>query len=86
MVTQYPEHEKLHSVKEQSQAIGEFLTWIQEEKGIVLCNYLGPGKIQDVYAPTDANIEKLLAEYFGINLNVLEQEKRQMLNEFRKGN
>jgi hypothetical protein len=28
----YPEHDKLHKIHEQSQAIGEFLEWLQWEK------------------------------------------------------
>ena len=31
------EHEKLEAVKDQSQAIGEFLEWLQYEKHIALC-------------------------------------------------
>lgn len=32
----YPEHEKLRSISDQSQAIGEFLEWLQGEQGVRL--------------------------------------------------
>ena len=35
-VQQYPEHEKLHVIKDQSQACGDFLDWLGSEKRIVL--------------------------------------------------
>lgn len=35
----YPEHEKLDEIKDQSQAIGEFLEWLGREKSIELCEW-----------------------------------------------
>lgn len=96
----YPEHEKLEKVKEQSQTIGEFLEWMNEEKGIVACRWHemqteskddpdGPSSINPSgkityteparYLPANYNIQMLLAEYFEIDLDVIEQEKRAML-------
>lgn len=37
--SQYPEHEKLLAVKEQSQAVGEFLEWLGE-RGVRLMEWL----------------------------------------------
>lgn len=37
-MSQYPEHDKLHAIKAQSQACGEFLKWLESE-GIVLARY-----------------------------------------------
>lgn len=31
---QYPEHEKLSAIKDKSQAIGEFIEWLQNDKGV----------------------------------------------------
>ena len=36
------------------------------------------------YYPASIGIQKLLAEYFNIDLNKIEQEKRQMLDEIRQ--
>jgi len=48
-----------------------------EEKTKHTCNEL---------VPQPLCIEKTLAEYFGIDLKKLEQEKRAMLEEFRQQN
>ena len=32
----YPEHEKLHTVKDKSQMVGEFLEWLRNDKNIIL--------------------------------------------------
>lgn len=58
-----PELDKLTALKERSQPIGEFLEWLSFEKDINL-----PG-----------TIERLLAEYFDIDLDEVEWEKRAIL-------
>jgi hypothetical protein len=87
----YPEHEKLKEVQEKSQAIGDFLEWLGYEKDVTLCEYFEPtreerreeGAIAG-YLPTNKKKMDLLAEYFDIDLNKIEQEKRQMLDELRR--
>ena len=79
----YPEHDKLAKIRDKSQAIGEFLEWLQE-KGIHLGRYV------DDYSThmdtLDSQTNDLLAEYFEIDLNVLEDEKRAMLDAQRAAN
>jgi tRNA(Ile2) C34 agmatinyltransferase TiaS len=75
----YPEHEKLHLIKDKSQAIGEFLEWLQGEQGCVIAQYSG-----DDLHPIDSRNEQLLAYFFEIDLVKLEKEKRAMLDELRK--
>ena len=77
----YPECEKVKSVQPKSQAIGEFLDWLGE-KGIHLAKWGDDDKLW----PFNKNKEELLAEYFEIDLNKVEQEKRQMLEEIRNSN
>jgi hypothetical protein len=36
---QYPECEKMSAVQPKSQAIGEFLNWLRDEKGVQLAKY-----------------------------------------------
>jgi hypothetical protein len=82
-MSEYPEHDKLHAVKDQSQAIGSFLDWLQNERKprTVLAIHEW-----DEWVPTNERIEALLAEYFEIDLKKLEEEKRAMLDELRKAN
>jgi hypothetical protein len=77
---QYPEHDKLEKVQEQSQTIGEFLEWLSSEKEIHLARWHNTCDLRDVH--TDK--EKLLAEFFGIDLKKLEEEKRQMIEVCRQ--
>lgn len=87
----YPEHDKLGEIRDQSQAIGQFL----ESGPYVLAQYLDC----DDYHLTrnganfcdegshlvlvDKSINEVLAEHFGIDLAVLEAEKRAMLEQIR---
>lgn len=100
----YPEHEKLEKVKDQSQAVGEFLEWLRGTDRAI-CQWqdgvTDAGRIANAFSFSDQDlseepnkgwfpvhdpIEKTLAEYFDIDLNKLEKEKRQMLEEIRKPN
>jgi len=96
-MTATPEHEKLHKVQEKSQAIGEFLEWLTEEKRYSICQYVNTiGEVdcegEEIrfpvkgYLPILERIEQLLAEYFDIDLDKLELEKRAMLDELRRPN
>ena len=125
-MSDYPEHNKLSAIKEQSEAIGAFLEWLSEQR-IELARYedaASSDEPQDLivghtpdgqpiyvndetgeespfvrafrrranpdywhraegYYPIHKRIEAILAEYFEIDLNALEQEKRAMLNTLR---
>lgn len=75
----YPEHDKMSAVLEQSQTIGEFLDWLSEQ-GITRARFEKMEGWRDpVLVPTHESIEVLLARYFGIDLSVIEAEKRAML-------
>ena len=71
-MSKYPEHEKLGAVKNESQIIGEFLEWLLAEK-LIICE-------EDKLIFSG----KLLAKYFDIDLEKLEEERRRMLEEMRK--
>jgi hypothetical protein len=81
-MSDYPEHDKLQAVKIESQAIGEFLDL--NDQGIVAARWgdesVGdnPNRLYPVHG-----IEKILAKHFGIDLTVLEAEKRTMLESLR---
>lgn len=79
----YPEHNKMRAAKVNSQAIGEFIEWAQES-GMTICEF------QDnlrggYYHPTPKSIEQLLADFFGINLMKVGEEKDAMVVELRGG-
>ena len=78
----YPEHDKLTKIKDQSQAIGEFMDWLADD-GIFLAHYEeGYNFPHHVHTP----ITDLLASFFGIDQKKLEEEKRQMLEGIRQAN
>lgn len=64
----YPEHERLAAIDGDNQAIGQFLEWLQD--------------VQEVDLPKP--ISKLLADYYEIDENKLEKEKRHMLKTCRR--
>lgn len=74
----YPEHAKLQKVQHESQLIGEFLYEVSRKNGSTLCQY-SFGE----WTPVSGGIERILAEYFGIDQNKLEKEKQHMLKKQR---
>lgn len=76
-----PEIDKMHVVKDRSQAIGEFIEWIRSEKGWEIASYNDGG---ERLWPVNTSIERLLAEFFGIDLDKVEKEKRALLNQLRR--
>jgi len=69
--------DKLRAVQGLSQTIGDFLDWLSE-RGIVLCR---PERHH--YCPIPETAEQLLAQYFQIDLNKVEAEKRVILEKLR---
>jgi hypothetical protein len=80
----YPEHAKLSAVKDQSQVVGAFLDWLTGVRMLVLCE--STDSFDHPYVPAGGSIEKLLAEYFKIDRDKIEVEKRDMLARLRAAN
>ena len=80
-MSDYPEHDKLNAISDKSQAIGEFIDALND-RGIVLAYANRWGEYHPVMKP----ISELLAEHFGIDRAVIEQEKRAMLAAMRAMN
>lgn len=110
-MSEYPEHDKLDAIKEQSQAIGEFLDF----SPYVLCRVVPEGDNgkprwldrsgeptndreackavppsnpayeawNEHFRPVYVSIPTLLAEWFEIDQDELEREKRAMLDKLR---
>ena len=79
---EYPEHEKLTEVKDKSQLLGEFLEWALS-KNYAFCKRVtveeGTPWERTEYQPYSGSVDKILAEFYEIDLLKLESEKRQML-------
>ena len=93
IVVPTPEHDKLRLISDKSQAIGDFLEWTRAtlctththaancrgESGRLMCG-LSSGEYEELRTP----IRKLLAQYFDINEERLEDEKVAMLEAIRR--
>ena len=120
-MSNYPEHDKLSKISDESQLVGEFIDWLQD-KGYTICKfqeagtngepYRIPATEEDIDAlefrwerddaraggilnpayeswgdhffPIHRGIQSWLAEFFGIDQEKLEDEKRQMLERLRQ--
>jgi hypothetical protein len=79
MNRKYPEHEKMKAARSESQCQGELLEWLSEEKDFAICYRSKLGE----FIPILASTESLLAEFHGIDLNKIAQEKDAMVEEMR---
>lgn len=81
-MSRFPEHDKLSEIKDRTQAIGEFVDWLSDTKGVVLASIDDYGNAS---SPRQSLID-LMAEWAGIDLDKIEAEKREMLAELRRAN
>lgn len=114
-MSDYPEHDKLSAIKDESHAIGSFIDhglpkmhmaiyqrvirdcecqhceaghgdrsrWHTEDELATIVD----GKVQiTAWYPTHRSIERILAEYFDIDLDKIDDEKRAMLAAMRTAN
>lgn len=76
----HPEHDKLATVKDASQAIGEFIDYGLPRMGLVICEEPGTRRNRSLRpVPTSRSIQSMLADWFDIDEQALEAEKRAML-------
>jgi hypothetical protein len=80
-MSDYPEHDKLRAISDQSQACYDFLEWLEDLHGARLC-HVPPG-MHSTYFPLNFSMRKLLADFFDIDQDRLEAERRAMLDELR---
>lgn len=83
MRRRYPEHEKLLAIQSQSQTIGEFIEWWTNEEGMVPCKNVGTSTGETELMVLHRRISDVLAKYFSIDLQKIEDEKRLMLADLR---
>ena len=78
-----PELNKMAAVQRSTKTINGFLDWLQEE-GIQLCTTKGlDGQEHDYPREDGRSREKLLADYLGIDLKKVEEERRALLDSLR---
>lgn len=79
-MSETPNLDKLIAVSHESQPIGAFLDWLQNEHGLVLARY---SEDDDQLWPAHVPIQELLAVYFDIDLRAVERERAQVLRRLR---
>lgn len=89
----YPEHEKLKKINHLTEAIHEFLEWCQDEKNAHLARYAYASDMEG-YGDIGGDIgmitvetydrDEWMAEFFDIDLKVIEQEKQSMIKEMQE--
>lgn len=87
-MSEYPEHDKQSAAIEAgSQTVGEFMEWLVEVKRLELGHWVdGEHASRARFAPAGIPIQTLLAEFFEIDLDKIEQERRLMLDHQRNVN
>jgi hypothetical protein len=79
-----PELDKMLRVKDESQAIGEFIEWLGAN-GMWIGRWSEDGVTREQFGdPVSTSIEQLLADFYGIDLVKAEQERRAILAEIAK--
>lgn len=87
----HTELDKMTKAQPQSQMIGEFVDWLNVEKRIYLTKYIeektSEGKYKKFYLRYGVpSMEKLLAEFFKIDLKKVEEERCEILEQIRSHN
>lgn len=85
-----PELDKMLKVSDDSNRIGGFLAWLRGEKGLSICEWREGEKddLLDAWIPSghypvysgDHGINRLLAEYYKIDYDEMENERRAILD------
>jgi hypothetical protein len=80
----YPECERLKAVSGESQAIGNFIEWLGEERMFIVKYEKVEGYRDEQALPVTKSIEQMLADYFDIDLKKVEKERRAILAYLQK--
>lgn len=79
----YPECDKLQKVSKKSQELGFFLEWLMSNR--VIASWSENDRDDNLY-PTHESIEEILAGYFNIDMDKVNEERAQILEDLRKKN
>lgn len=75
---EYPECEKMRAAMDDSAVISQFLEWM-DESGLVVARWPEEHSEFAELMPVGRNKEKLLADFFGIDLDKVEAERQHIL-------
>lgn len=78
-----PECEKLAAVSEDSNKIGNFIEWLRGTMGMDIAIWENERLVEADYRG-DYGINRLLAQYYGIDLDKVEEERRALLEWLRE--
>jgi hypothetical protein len=85
-----PECDKLAAIKDKAEVLQEFVDWLNDERGYSICERRPSGKSTaheelDEYWPASyGGYNRLFADFFGIDLDKVEQERRAILDHVRE--
>lgn len=84
----YPEHDKMQALGERRDEVQEFLDWLLDQPAYELAEWLTKREDGTEYffprlVPVNKSREQIMADYFGIDLQKLSEEKDAMLADFR---
>jgi hypothetical protein len=82
----YTESEKLKAISEQSQLCGEFLEWLMSKYNLIDRNEKFETPSIPIGFSSFVKIDNLLAEFFDIDMSLVEKERIQMIEEMRNRN
>ncbi len=78
-----PECDKIVTTQDESQILSNFVDWLNS-KGYAICTIEEtPGYPKEQHIPLRKTYEQLFADYFEIDLNKCEQERRALLEAIR---
>ena len=78
-----PQHDKWDAVKDQVQAVADFLEWLNSEKDLYVAQYGSNGQYM-LFALWDK--QKVIAEFFDIDYDAYQAEKDAVLEHVRSLN
>jgi hypothetical protein len=78
-----PETQRVYALRDKTQTIADFMRWLGQKKGYVVCTAQTTGTpmgaSETTYHPVPLDPSKLYAEFFGIDLVALEAERESLL-------
>jgi hypothetical protein len=81
-IEEYPEHVKAKAVSEKYQDIASFIDWLTSQ-GINICRVSVDRRDNGRFYPIAEGVDTLIASYFGIDLTVIAQEQKLILQAIR---
>ena len=85
----YPMHEKLKALGPSRVTVQSFIDWLFDQQGWEICEeaeYERGDSDRDRLIPIRKRREDIMALFFGIDLKILDNEKRTMLDHIRAQN